>query len=280
MAVAGGAGEGVMQLGVTSWGFLYHATLVDSFAQIADAGYRLVEIGASAPHLDLSDVKSDECRRIRRALDRYGLTCVAINPIEMNPVSPNAAIRDLAHRQYRTAIEVAAELGATRVVMITGRRNVFIPMPEAQAKELLGGELARLLPFAERAGVSIALEPVPFGFMQSAREAAAFIRDLGMTGVGITLDCANVLFAGVDPNADARACEGCVSLVHISDTWRDRLAHTQVGSAEVDLAGFAHAVRESGYPGPTVYELADGEDPAPRLRSDWARLSGWGWGPE
>jgi sugar phosphate isomerase/epimerase len=64
---------------------------------------------------------------------------------------------------------------------------------------------------------------------------------------------------------------------HVSDTWRARWAHTSVGRGEVDFAGFAAALAAAGFTGPTVYELVDGEDPAPRLAADFAALGKAGW---
>jgi sugar phosphate isomerase/epimerase len=268
-----------MPLGAATWGFIYHCNLDGALKEIADAGYRLVEIGGSPPHLDLSQVTSDNSRRIKRELDRHELRCLAINPIEMNPISPNEAISELATRQYRSALELAAELEASHVVMITGRRSPFIPMPDMLARNSLRAQLERLLPMAERLGVRLNLEPVPFGFLQTATEVAAFADEFGLNDVGIALDCANLLFAGADPAAEARAVAGRIALVHISDTWGQRFAHTQVGRGEIDFASFAEALVQSSYAGPAVYELVDGEDPGPRLRADWDRLSEWGWCP-
>ena len=134
-----------LPLGAHTWGFIYHLNREAALGRIAEAGYELVELGGSPPHLDLSDLKPDERRRIRGELERHQLTCVAINPIELNPISPNAALSELAYLQYRSAIELAAEVGAVHVVVIPGRRNLFIPMPERQAKELLRAQLERLL---------------------------------------------------------------------------------------------------------------------------------------
>ena len=46
---------------------------------------------------------------------------------------------------------------------------------------------------------------------------------------------------------------------------------------EVDFAAFAAALTAAGFAGTTVYELVDGEDPAPRLAADFAALAKAGW---
>lgn len=267
-----------MPLATANFGYFYHRGLDDSLRDIADAGYEQVELTLGPPHIDLSTFDLDARRRVKHDISSAGLTAVSTNAIELNPVSGNEDFRELTYRQYRAAIEFAADLGGASVVMITGRRNPLIPMPEQQAKDLLRAHLERLLPVAGSLGVTIALEPVPFGFMQTAAEVASFVRELGADHLGIALDCANSYVAGADPAEEARACGELTAIVHISDAWRTRFAHTQVGAAEIDFAAFAAALRESDYTGTTVYELVDGDDPSPRLRSDRAALSEWGWG--
>jgi sugar phosphate isomerase/epimerase len=266
-----------MPLGTALFGFLYRADREQAMRQIAEAGYRLLEISAVPPFVDLTDVSAEERRRIFSELERYDLECVSVNPVELNPISTNSELSAACYHQYRTAIELTAELGGESIVLITGRRNPLIPAPEALARDLLRNHLARLAPVARRLGVTICLETVPYGFLQTAAELAEFIEESGIDGLGIALDCANSLFAKVDPAGEVDAAGEHLRIVHISDSWRDRWAHTEVGTAEIDLAAFAGALERRGYAGPAIYELVDGEDPAPRLRADLEQLSEWGW---
>lgn len=266
-----------MPIGTALFGFLYRADRERAMQQIAEAGYRLLEISAVPPFLDLTDVSAGERRRIRSELERHELRCVALNPVELNPITTNEELSAACYHQYRTAIELTAELGGESIVMITGRRNVLIPAPEDQARDLLRNHLERLAPVARRIGVAICVEPVPYGFLQTAAELAGFIEESGIEGLGIALDCANSFFAKADPAEEVLAAGEFLKLAHISDSWRDRWAHTQVGKAQIDFGAFARALERSGYSGPTIYELVDGEDPVPRLHSDLEQLSEWGW---
>jgi sugar phosphate isomerase/epimerase len=269
----------MLPIAATTFGFLYSGSLDDALRQIAEAGYRSIELAVGPPHLDVSDGASEVRRNLRRQLESYGLTCVSTNPLELNPVTANHELFDAACRQYRAAIELSAEVGAQSVVMVIGRRSPLVPMPMEAAKDLLRAQVDRLLPVAQKAGVTLTLEPVPYGFIETAVDAAAFIAEFGADGLGLTVDSANVYFAGADPAEQLRATAPLVKVAHISDSWRDRWAHTQIGRAEVDFAAFAAALREIGYAGPTVYELADGEDPAQRFRDDLVQLASWGWAP-
>ncbi len=268
-----------MPLGAALFGFLYRADREQAMRQVAEAGYRLLELSAVPPLLDLTDVSSDERRKIRAEIERYELQCISVNPVELNPISTNAELSAACYHQYRSAIELTAELGGESVVMITGRRNGLIPGSEDLPRSVLRNHLERLAPVAVRLGVTICLETVPYGFLQTTSELAEFIEESGIDGVGIALDCANSFFAKVDPAQEVDKSREFLQLVHISDSWRDRWGHTQVGAAEVDLMGFAQALERRAYDGPTIYELVDGEDPAPRLREDLGLLMEWGWAP-
>jgi sugar phosphate isomerase/epimerase len=268
---------GALPLAASSYGYVHYLTLEDALQDIADAGYGLVEIAAAPPHFDLSDLRAAERRQIKRALDRCQLKCMATNPIEMNPISPIADHWETANKHYRAAIELASDLEAGSVVMVSGRANPLAPLPEQKANDLLRWRIERLLPLAQRLGVTIALETVPYGFMQSSAEVAAVVREFDIAELGMCVDCANVYWAGSDPAQELREFASMVDVVHISDAARDAWAHTQIGRGEIDFRSVAEALNEAGYDGPTVYELVDGEDPGPRFRADLKQLTEWGW---
>jgi sugar phosphate isomerase/epimerase len=266
-----------LPLAATTFGFLYRCSRDEAFRQIAAAGYELVELAAGPPHLDLSAMGADARADVKSGLNKHGLNCVSTNPLELNPITANPDLSEATYRQYRAAIELSADLGATNVVMISGRMSPLVAMPLPQAKDLLRNQLDRLVPISRKLGVTLSIEAVPYGFLQTATEIEQFIDEFDLTDVGITLDCANLHFVGSDSVTELNDHCTKVSVVHISDSWRHRWAHTQVGRAEIDFAAIGATLQRLQFQGPTVYELADAEDPAPRLRSDWDSLSGWGW---
>jgi sugar phosphate isomerase/epimerase len=260
---------------MTTYGYLYRTTLEASFDSIARAGYRLVEISAVGPHVPASAFEWAERRQLRRLLDERGLTCVAINPPELTLISPNRDVRDTALRQFRRCIGLAHDLEARLVVVPPGRRSPLIPMPSADANELALLQLSRLVTDAREYGVRLALEPVPYGFAESTQDLLALVRAIDDELVGVTLDVANI-FGREDVQAAVSTTASVLMLAHVSDTWRDRWAHTSLGRGEVDLQEFLRALRREGFGGPCVYELVDGEDPDPRIGHDLETLKAWG----
>ncbi len=137
-------------------------------------------------------------------------------------------------------------------------------------------DLARLLDRATAVGVTIALENSPYGYLGPSADLLGVVRAFGHPRLRVAYDVANAL-AQEDPVVGVARLGEYLGLAHVSDTWRARWAHTSVGRGEVDFASFAAALTAAGFAGPTVYELVDGEDPAPRLAADFAALGKAGW---
>lgn len=260
-----------MRIGITTYGYLYTASLEAALESIARAAFRVVEIAPASPHFRLTGADRSERTQLRRSLERLQLSCVSINPIELNLISTNPELREVALHHYRESIVLAHELGAEVVVVIPGRQSQLIPMPTDAAMKLVLEQLSRLVKDAHSNRVDIAVETVPFGFVDSAAEVAALVHEIGDERVGIALDVANIYGKEEVPRAVSLAAPS-LKIAHLSDTWRNRWAHTAIGTGEVDFAEYVGALEENGFKGPVIYELVDGRDPAPRIAGDLARL--------
>jgi sugar phosphate isomerase/epimerase len=261
-----------------TFGWLHQAPLADALRELAAHDVRTVELTTAAPHLFTRHFGSYERKDLARLLRGLGIQVISLNPsyADINLVSTNPEIREISERQLAAEIELAAELGAGYVVVIPGRRHALAPAPDEAARAVLGEGLSRLLDRATAVGVTIALENSPYGYLGSAADLLGVVRDFDSPRLRVTYDVANAL-AQEDPAEGVALLGEYLGLAHISDTWRVRWAHTSVGRGEVDFAGFAAALGAAGFTGPTVYELVDGEDPAPRLDADFAALDKAGW---
>ena len=260
---------------MTTYGYLYSSSLDAALESIANAGFKLVEIAPAPPHLLLSDTDRHPRSRLTRKLQQLDLTCVSINPTELNLISTNPDLRELSARSYRESIVLAHDLGARVVVVIPGRQSQLIPMPRDAATSLALEQLSGLVEDAHRYDIDLAIETVPFGFAESTAEVVSLVHAVGDERVGIALDVANI-FGREDVSQAVAAAAPSLKIAHLSDTWRGRWAHTAIGVAEVDLAAYVAALSASGFEGPCVYELVDGVDPGPRIAADLATLKGWG----
>jgi len=271
----------VLPLAGCTFGWLHQAPLVDALRELSAHGVRQVELTTAPPHLFTRHFGSYERKDLARLLGRLGLTVVSVNPsfVDINLISTNPEIREVSERQLAAELELAADLGAGYLVVIPGRRHALAPAPDAAARAVLNEGLGRLLPRATELGVTIALENSPYGYLGSSADLLAVVKAWDTPRLRVAYDVANALAQEDSASGVARLAE-YLALAHVSDTWRTRWAHTSVGRGEVDFAAFAAALAaNTAFTGPTVYELVDGEDPAPRLGPDLDALARAGWAP-
>jgi sugar phosphate isomerase/epimerase len=261
-----------------TFGWLHRAPLADALRSLAGHGIGSVELTTAPPHLFTRHFGRYERHELTRLLHGLGLRVVSVNPsfVDINLISTNPEIREVSERQLLAEIELAADLGAAFVVVVAGRRHPLAPAPDDAARAVLDEGLSRLVARATELGVTIALENSPYGYLGTSAELLEVVRRWDTPGLRITYDVANAL-AQEDPAEGVARLGPYLALAHVSDTWRSRWAHTSVGRGEVDFAAFAAALAQAGFTGPTVYELADGEDPVPRLPADLAALGSAGW---
>ena len=268
----------MLHLSGCTYTWLHQEPLEHALATLADHGFTTFELTTASPHLFTRHCGPYERARLKRLLGSLGLRPVSVNPsyADINVISTNPEIQRISEQQIASEIDLAHELGAEFVVLIPGRRHQLSPAPADAAIAVLEGVLERLVARAERLGVTLTLENSPYGFLGTSAEQLEIVERFDSPHLGLTYDVANAL-AIEDPCDALRHIAGRLRLVHVSDTWTDRWAHTSVGRGEVDFAAFAATLREVGYAGTTVYELVDGEPAEPRLRSDLAELEKAGW---
>jgi sugar phosphate isomerase/epimerase len=261
-----------------TFGWLHQTPLTDALRSLADHGITSAELTTAPPHLFTPHFGRYERLYLARLMSSLGLKLTSVNPsfADLNMISTNPDFRILSQQQMLAEIELAHDLGAPFVVLIPGRRHALAPAPDEAARAVLEAGLSVLVPRAAELGVTICLENSPYGYLGSAAALLEVVKAFGSPSLRLVYDVANAL-AQEDPAAGVAIAGEYLALAHVSDTWRDRWAHTSIGRGEVDFAAFARALSDAGFTGPTVYELVDGEDPGPRLGADLAALTEAGW---
>lgn len=261
-----------------TFGWLHRKSLTDALRELSANGLRTFELTTAPTHLQFGSLGAFEREQLMRTFSELELAPVSLNPtfVDLNLVSTNSEIRDVTIRQLVGDIELAADLGAPCVVVIPGRLHGLVPAPAEAARAVLYRGLEHLIGRASALGITLALENSPYGFLGSSPEMIEVVQHFDSPRLRITYDVANAL-ALEDPAEAVSRVAPFLALAHVSDTWRTRWAHTSVGRGEVDFGAFARALQSAGFNGPTVYELADGEDPGPRLERDLGELENLGW---
>jgi sugar phosphate isomerase/epimerase len=267
-----------LALGGTTYSWLYQSPLSEAIDALAATGFRQIEITTAAPHLQAGGFGKFERHELRRMLADRGLTVTSTNPgfLDINLLSPNNDFRAASLRAMLGELELAHDLQAPITILIPGRRHALSPAPDAACRWWLDQALDTLLARAEQLGVTIALETSPYGYLGDARTLADLVDRVGSPYLGIAYDVANTLNQE-DPWEGVHTAGHRIRIAHMSDTWRDRWAHTSPGRGEVDFERYAAALRDIGFDGVTIFELIDMEPPLPRLADDIATFEKLGW---
>jgi sugar phosphate isomerase/epimerase len=102
-----------------------------------------------------------DAKAIRTALDQHGLGVVAHTAYFLPLASPFASVRKACLEEFRLALQAAADIGAT--VMNTHFNKPPKFFSEKQIVDWHAEVLGPLCDDAEKAGVTVVLEHVPFG---------------------------------------------------------------------------------------------------------------------
>jgi sugar phosphate isomerase/epimerase len=267
-----------LALGGTTYSWLHQAPLHEAITHLAAAGFQQIEITSAAPHLQASGFGKYERHELRRTLTALGMTVTSTNPgfLDINLISTSNDFRRASVQALLDEVELAHDLEAPIVIVMPGRRHALSPAPDEACRWWLDQALETLLERARKLGVTLALETNPYGYLGDAQQLSELVDHVGSHNLGIAYDVANTINQE-DPRDGVRTAGHRIRIAHVSDTWRDRWAHTSPGRGEVDFERYAEALRSIGFDGITIYELIDMEPPLPRLHDDIATFEKLGW---
>jgi len=165
----------------------------------------------------------------------------------------------------RLAIEEAAILGAPVLVIVSGPANGQT-LEDARATVLDG--LLEILPDAERAGITLGIEPLhPMyaadrSVVVTLKQANDIVAQLASPAAGVVIDAFHVWW---DPDVmpQIERAHGTIVGYHVSD-WPVPLpgilmGRAMMGDGVIELRRLRHAVEAAGYDGPIEVEIFNEE---------------------
>lgn len=231
----------------------------------AELGLGAVELRAEPRLAHPTELGHDARAMLRRRFLSLGLRPTVhasihdTNLASLNPILATAAREDL-----RGAMELAADIGAEIVVFHPGR----VP-PEYRhdsgalgaARSVLYESLEELLPYAERLGVTLAIENKQRGsnrdLILTPGEHRAILERF--PGLKACLDFGHLHTLGFDPGEFVRALEGRLVHVHLHDNRGQSDEHLPLGEGSLDWKRCLSALSGAGFSGTVVLEIPDPE---------------------
>jgi sugar phosphate isomerase/epimerase len=211
-----------------------------------------------------------EAARVAAAHAERDLELVAVSGT-YNMTHPDPERRAAGARRLAELIAAAPAMGAHVVTLCTGTRDpddMWRAHPDNRTPAAWADLLASLTPAveaAERAGVTLGVEPEPGNVVRDAPTARTLLDEIASPALRIVLDAANLLPPEVLSDQD-RVLETAfellgadIVLAHAKDV-RAEGAVVAAGRGRVDYPGYVAHLRRAGFDGALVlHGLAESE---------------------
>jgi sugar phosphate isomerase/epimerase len=217
---------------------------------LLDLGFAAIELFGDSPQAHYTQLNPGD-RRFLRAVGARCELSVHAPVFEVNIASANPCCQEEAVRQYREAVYLAAEIGATRLVVHEGHLSYW-KLDRQVALQTAREGLGEVLALARQVGVTIALENTNFGKFgmyeawQEWAELATSLTPSGEPGLCLALDVGHAWLAGWDLPGLIHGLAPRIAQIHVHDTSGTADDHLAPGGGVVDWPGIRQALADSG----------------------------------
>ncbi len=234
--------------------------IADVIRAVAEAGYRRVEWSPREDFLPSgrgARVSLRKVRELRRIAEGAGVEIASLG-VFYQWSSPNADIRAASVRYFRSAIEIAGELGCSQInTELKG--DASLPEP---CEAAFWQSMDEILPLLEQKRVRVVLEPHPYDFIESSDRAADLVRGIDSEWVGYLFCAPHVFNMGADVGDMITYAGDTIGYVHLADSFKPSRyivnpataavrvhQHLDIGLGDVDWHGLFTALKKIHYAG-------------------------------
>lgn len=221
------------------WGNIgFGSTILEKFQAAKAAGFDGVEV--------VSHLNRDE---VLKAKEITGLPVPSVYGYgKYSLTDPDEKNRALAVEALKVTIEDAKIYGGDTILLVPGRVNENVSYDACWERSVAG--IRQALPYAEKMGISIAIENVWNNFLLSPLEAARYIDQFNSPLVRAYFDCGNVLVIGW-PEQWIRILGKRIARIHIKEYSR------KIADKQGKWAGFGVALQEGDNNWPVIVKALD-----------------------
>lgn len=258
-------------------------TLIDAINEIADAGFRGVEILAENPLLWPFDITSKQIKEINLTLEKRNIKAVNLNAcvcatfwkagfekigeqkgnFSRDVFGPcfcdyEKENRELRIKYMKKVIDLTVEFGARDISTLSG----FSPLRGTRktALENMTDALKKVVEYAEKKEVRINLEYEPGLLIGSAEEAMEIIEKINSQNIGQNFDIGHSFVAEGDVIKTIKKIKDKIHNVHIEDIGIDEKGrpvhyHLIPGQGAMPLKDIISTLKNTGFNGWYIVEL-------------------------
>lgn len=263
--------------GINTYSYIWTLPAHECLQGLMDGGYREFELMIHPPHLSF-DRSTADYQALRRLLATSEAQVHSLNlpSLDTNLASAFSDMRAYSQGMFRKALELCSSLEIPYLVTVPGRVSPLFPPDRSVTRDLMQRSIEALLPDAERLGVKLAIENVPFASFPDADSVVDFVTAMASPHLAVVYDVANAHFIGEDPVKGLETVGDYLAVVHFSDTTQTSWRHDPVGDGDVDFTGVCAALDGMSWSGPVMMEIVS-RDPARDIERSRAALAGHGF---
>jgi len=229
-------------------------TVREKFGIARDAGFEAMEVGS------VPDMKAAE--EIARAAQDSKLPIHGIMNMEhwRSPLSsPDAGVAEKTVESMKMSFEQAKLYGASTVLLVPAVVNGDVRYQDAWTRSQ--AHIRKLIPYAEKAKVVIAVENVWNKFLLSPLEMARYVDEFKSPWVRSYLDVGNMLLFGYPRDWILTLGKNRIAKLHFKDFKfvKRQAEFVNLRDGELDWKSVHVALGEIGWSGFATVELAKGD---------------------
>lgn len=243
----------------------FHSThsLLEFPKLAADLGFEHLQL---TPHADFlpffNHPKADDdlVAALRRACRDAGVEIASVLPV-LRWSAPDPDAREAAVRYWKRAIRMTVDLGVTQM------NTEFQGRPELaeESERAFYRSMEELLPFVEREGIHIAVDPHPDDFVEQGLAAWRVIRGVNSKNLGFAYVAPHTFHMEDEPAEIMAAVGDGLRVVHVADTMDHHRSHglryitnppgsparvhqhLKIGDGDVDWDEFFGGLADNGF---------------------------------
>lgn len=249
--------------------FLFNSyPLEEAIRKIAALGLKKVEFCINSLHSD-PDRWNERPEEIKLLVKRLGMEVNSIHvplPVEISD-SRSRKIREISTNLTKESIDLASFFGSSFIV----QHVRVIERPEESGQNIKSEDtipnLNDIALYAARKNIKVAIENVPSKTKRmlgkTIEEVMNIVDALPQESVGICLDLTHCIACGYDPVRALKSIDSNRLIsIHASDNFAEQLidVHLPIGSGDIPWKRVIDILKDIGFQGSFVIEVAEQED--------------------
>jgi protein FrlC len=258
-----------MKLGFSSNGFKKFS-IENTIHILGEIGYDGIEILLDIPHAFPPHTPDDKVAAILASLRENNVSIANLNAFMLYGITdcwhPSFVEVSETERRQRIdhthqCIDLAVKLGAKTLSTEPG--GPLLGVDRDWASRVFVEAMEELADHAEKAGITILVEPEPDLLIETSEQFLEFKRAVPSESIGLNFDIGHFFCVNEDPAALVDKLLPYTKHYHLEDISADRVHHHLIpGTGSIDIPGILKTIKGTGYDGFITIELYPFEDKA------------------